>query len=72
MITPMYRIKLTGPLSRADEAINSLMSAGYDCTSHPKCIVAYGKCPLSAGRVVAHLGWKQHAAKPCTLLTVAA
>jgi hypothetical protein len=66
----MYRIKLTGPLSRADHAINCLVAAGYDCTSHGKCIVAYGKCSVSAGRAVEHLGWRQHAARPCTSLTV--
>jgi hypothetical protein len=64
----MYRIRLAGPRSRAGEALNSLVSAGYDCTSHLNCIMAYGSCPTSAGRVVGHLGWEAHAAKPCTLL----
>jgi hypothetical protein len=68
----MYRIRLTGPLSRIDEAINSLQGAGYDCRIAGRNIVAYGKCSVSAGRAVEHLGWKQHAAKPCTSLTAAA
>jgi hypothetical protein len=67
----MYRIKLTGPLARAGDAINSLMSAGYDCRIAGRNILAYGKCPTSAGRVVEHLGWQQHAAKPCTSLRLA-
>jgi hypothetical protein len=68
----MYRIRLDGPLSRIEGAINCLLNAGYDCASHGRCILAYGKCPVSAGRVVEHLGWRQHAAKACTSLTVAA
>jgi hypothetical protein len=68
----MYRIKLTGPLSRIDDAIDGLMSAGYDCRIAGRNIVAYGQSSVSAGRAVEHLGWKQHAARPCTLLTVAA
>jgi hypothetical protein len=68
----MYRIRLDGPLSRIEGAIDCLMAAGYDCASHGKCILAYGSCSVSAGRVVEHLGWKQHAARPCTLLPVAA
>jgi hypothetical protein len=68
----MYRIKLTGPLARIDDASDCLMSAGYDCRIAGRNIVAYGKCPLSAGRMVEHLGWRQHPAKACTSLTVAA
>jgi hypothetical protein len=67
----MYRIKLTGPLSRIEDASDCLMSAGYDCRIAGRIIMAYGQSPQSAGRAVAHLGWKQHDAKPCTLLTVA-
>jgi hypothetical protein len=68
----MYRIKLThpGPLSRIDDAINSLTGAGYDCRIAGRTIVAYGQCPVSAGLVVAGLGWRQHPATACTSLTV--
>jgi len=61
----MYSLKLSGPADHLDEAIDRLLSSGYDLlTRPPHSITAYGKCPFTAGRMVRDLGWKASAAKP--------